>query len=86
MEYDLFALSKTMNARPQFELKSERNRRRNVRGAFSVTVEDLYRGKSFLLVDDLFTTGATTEECSRVLLEAGASRVSVLPLARAKAA
>lgn len=75
MEYDLFVLRKTRETRPQFELKSERDRRRNVRGAFSVTVEDVYEGKSLLLVDDVFTTGATTEECSRVLLGSGASRV-----------
>lgn len=86
MEHDLFGLRKTRETRPQFELKSERDRRRNVRGAFSVSEQDVYGGKSLLLVDDVFTTGATTEECSRVLLESGASRVSVLTLARAKTA
>lgn len=86
MKYDLFVLRKTRETRPQFELKSERDRRKNVRGAFSVTAEDVYRGKSLLLIDDVFTTGATTQECSRVLLESGASRVSVLTLARAKTA
>ncbi|HYD99627.1 MAG TPA: ComF family protein [Alphaproteobacteria bacterium] len=59
-------------------------RRRNVAGAFAVP--ERHRGavwgRSVLLIDDVLTTGATVEECSRVLLKAGARRVDVLTLAR----
>ena len=42
----------------------------------------MFKGLKTLLVDDIFTTGATVNECSRVLRKAGAYRVDVLTLAR----
>ncbi len=41
------------------------------------------KGKSILLVDDVYTTGATVNECSKVLMAGGAERVDVLTLAHA---
>ncbi len=61
---------------------SRRERRLNMRGAFRVKRPEILRGKKILLMDDVFTTGATLNECSRILKEAGVARVSVLTLAR----
>jgi ComF family protein len=66
---------------PQVGL-NERDRRRNLTGAFSVTDDRAVRGRNVLLVDDVLTTGATAEECARSLRRAGARRVDVLVLAR----
>jgi ComF family protein len=55
-------------------------RRRNVRDAFAVRRE--VAGRRLLLVDDVFTTGATANACAVVLLHAGAAEVGVLTLAR----
>ena len=57
-------------------------RRRNVKGAFAVREKKKIRNKRILLTDDICTTGATVDECSKVLLTAGAKEVTVLTLAR----
>jgi ComF family protein len=59
-------------------------RRRNLRGAFFVSTADIIRGRHLLLVDDIFTTGATARACSSVLKRAGAASVWVATAARAQ--
>ena len=72
--------------RPQVELKKE-DRRKNVDGAFSVRLEkrgedaSILRNRDFILVDDVYTTGATMGECCRVLKKAGASSVWAMAVA-----
>jgi ComF family protein len=67
----------------QFEL-TPRGRRRNLEGAFAVDANRLRVGCDVLLIDDIYTTGATARECSRVLRRAGATKVWVATLARAQ--
>ncbi len=58
-------------------------RARNVRGAFALRSGREVRGKRLVIIDDVLTTGATVEECARVLRREGAAFVGVLTLARA---
>ena len=60
----------------------EAERDRNVRGAFKVQQPQAIGGKAVLLIDDVYTTGATAKECARVLQRAGAAWVGVYTLAR----
>ena len=61
---------------------ARRQRIVNIQEAFRVTRPRLIFKKNILLVDDVFTTGATLNECSRVMIEAGAKKVQVFTLAR----
>lgn len=56
-------------------------RKKNIKNAFSLKRSKLINGKRILLVDDVYTTGATVNECARILLRGGAKRVDVLTLA-----
>ena len=60
-----------------------RGRRETVEGAFEVVRPRLVRGERVLLVDDVFTTGATASACAAALTAAGAREVYVLTVARA---
>ncbi|MFH1019622.1 MAG: ComF family protein [Pseudomonadota bacterium] len=59
-------------------------RRTNLKNAFSVVTPHRLTDKKILLIDDVFTTGTTVNECARVLKKAGAAEVMVLTLARVK--
>ena len=60
-----------------------RQRRLNVRGAFSVSDPSLVKVQHVLLVDDILTTGATARAAAQTLLRAGAASVWVATLAQA---
>lgn len=77
-----FALQRTVATLPQVRLQGK-ERMKNVRNAFKVKDAALVDGKSILLLDDVYTTGATINECARVLREGGASRVDGFVIARA---
>ncbi len=64
--------------------KSE-DRIKNIEGAFAITEKavncDVLRNKNVLLIDDVYTTGATADECSKILINAGASDVQIATIA-----
>ena len=70
-----------VRAAAQSALDSSKQRRQNLKNAFAVT-EDL-TGKQVLLVDDIFTTGTTCNECAKELYRAGAQKVFVCCLSAA---
>ncbi len=66
---------------PQHTL-SAKQRATNVRGAYKVVKPDEIKGKNILLIDDVFTTGSTANEMSRMLKKAGAKYVLVATIAK----
>ena len=74
-------LTRTLNTKPQTEL-SMKERPRNVRNAFE-TASPLPEGvKTILLLDDVYTTGATVRACAQALKRAGANEVHAFTVAR----
>jgi ComF family protein len=74
-------LSRTLNTKPQTGL-SMKERHRNVRNAFE-TASPLPKGVgTILLLDDVYTTGATVRACAKALKRAGAKEVHVFTVAR----
>jgi ComF family protein len=74
-------LIKVKHTQPQTGL-TDKQRSKNVKNAFRVRKPKQLAGRRVLLVDDVFTTGATLNECTRALKRAGAREVYVLTLAR----
>ncbi|MCK4739835.1 MAG: ComF family protein [Deltaproteobacteria bacterium] len=79
---DFSTLLRIKDTPPQVRLGSI-EREKNVRGAFDVRDSRRIQGKKILLIDDVYTTGATVRECTKVLKKAGATEVFILTLARA---
>lgn len=77
------ALARKRPTRSQTRL-SKGERGRNLEGAFAARDAGL-RGKRLLLIDDVFTTGATTEACAAALMRAGAAEVAIFALAKVEA-
>ena len=79
---DFTSLKRHIYTQPQITL-GKKDRQTNVRGAFQVEKSAKVAGGKILLVDDVYTTGSTLNECARVLIQSGAAEVAVLTLARA---
>jgi len=63
-----------IRATPSQGHRKRKERQENVRGAFAVSNPAAVEGKTLVLIDDVLTTGATVEECARVLLKAAQNR------------
>jgi predicted amidophosphoribosyltransferase len=79
-EVSLVRVSATEKYRAGLDAKGRRD---TVAGAFEVSHPRLVAGEDILLVDDVFTTGATVSACAEALIDAGARNVYVLTVARA---
>lgn len=79
---DFTTLRRKIDTKPQVNL-GKAERATNVKGAFEVKDRETIRGKRILLVDDVYTTGSTVNECSRALMQNKVADVAVLTLARA---
>ena len=74
-------LIKQKNNKPQSEL-NKISREQNVKDVYKLLNKDKIINKKILLIDDIYTTGSTVNECSKVLKQAGAEKVDIYTLAK----
>ena len=77
------ALERTKNTKAQAKLKKSECREENVAGCFKIKNPESVRDKNIILVDDVFTSGATMNEAVKILKENGAKRIIALVAAKA---
>lgn len=76
------ALLKRVTATSAQATKTKAERAQNIKGAFEINRPEKVVGKKVLLVDDVFTTGATANEAAKILKKAGAEKVYIFTLGR----
>lgn len=79
--YDDTCLFKVKHTNPQSTLNKE-ERTKNVENVYSVKNQKKIINKNILLIDDIYTTGNTVNECSKVLKKAGINNIGILTLAK----
>ena len=81
IKYNNKCLLKTKNIIEQSKLNKE-ERFGNVQGAYELKNEELLYNKKILLVDDIYTTGSTVNECSKILSQAKPKKIGVFTIAK----
>ena len=82
LEIAIDALERIKNKKPQAEIENKEERIKNTEGIFICSRPEKVKNKTVLLIDDIATTGATLDECARILKEAGAKKVIGLVVAK----
>ena len=80
-QFEIDVLIKTKNTKPQSTLNKEA-RKANAKDVYQLQNKEKISGKKILLLDDIFTTGSTASEASRVLLMAKPQKIGVLTIAK----
>ena len=75
-------LKRNKYTKPQIEMADIKERAENIIGAFICENTKKVKGKTAILIDDMITTGATIEECARILKKSGAKEVWALTVAK----
>lgn len=80
-KYSRDILIKTKNTTAQSTLNKEQ-RKENAKGVYEIRKQDKIKGKKVLLIDDIYTTGSTVNECSRALKQANPKEIGVATVAK----
>lgn len=81
IQYKNEILLKILDTKKQSTL-NKKERSQNLIGAYKIQNAEIIQNKNIILVDDIFTTGNTANECSKMLKQAGANKICVLTIAK----
>lgn len=81
MEYAKDVLYKTKNTIAQSKLNKE-EREENAKGVYEIKNLNKITGKKILLIDDIYTTGSTVNECSKILKQANPKKIGIFTIAK----
>lgn len=81
IQYKNDILLKILDTKKQSTL-NKKERSQNLIGAYKIQNAEILQNKNIILVDDIFTTGSTANECSKMLKQAGANKICVLTIAK----
>ena len=79
--YDGKSLQKIKDTKMQSSL-DKTERRKNIKNAYKVINQQKIKDKKIILLDDIYTTGSTVNECSKVLKQSGAKEILVVTIAK----
>lgn len=82
LKTDQATLIRSSVSKPQAEINKKSERLKNMSNQFKISNDIRIRGENLLLVDDVCTTGATLNECAKILKESGAKKVIGFVIAR----
>lgn len=83
LDFDKISLRRKVHIEKRRAGMDRKSRLESVKNAFEVVTPKLIEGKNILLIDDVFTSGATVSNCAKILKKSGAEKVYVLTVARA---
>lgn len=81
INYNNQSLLKTKNIIEQSKLNKEQ-RQKNIQGVYQIRNPKKIANKKILLIDDIYTTGSTANECSKILEQASPKKIGVLTIAK----
>ena len=81
IQCDKDTLIKTKNVIEQSKLNKE-ERQKNIEGVYKLRNQKMLQNKKILLIDDIYTTGSTVKECSKVLSKAKPKKIGVFTIAK----
>ena len=81
LEYNCNCLFKTKNVIEQSKLDKE-ERIKNIQGVYELKNKELLYNKKILLIDDVYTTGSTVNECSKILKQANPAKIGIFTIAK----